>query len=131
MTLSWIWRAFLMLGVLWNVMGGLRMMLDQERFLGAAASSGPPNLFLLLLGYLLLILAGVTALILARPGRFWPLLWLAAVGRTGAGGMMLTYWSQEWAPESIVIPGAVDLAFGVGSGVLAVLCARQVRAVGD
>lgn len=125
MSLPLFWRAFLIVTVAWNLLGGIRMLVSQREFLGELASAGPPSLFLSLCGLLLLVLAGVTVLILLDTGRYWPLSWFAAAGRTAAGATMMYYLSHGLVPDRIVIPALVDIVFGLGFAVLAMQCAGR------
>lgn len=128
MSRTWFWRGFLIAAILWNIFGGVQMLAMPDRFLGGFAAMGPPYLFLSLCGLFLLVFAAATALILISPDRFWPLAWLAAIGRMGAGAMMLDHWRQGFLSDQIIFPGVVDVAFGIGFLLYAIRYAARPRA---
>lgn len=114
MSPSLFWRIFLILAISWNVFGGVQILAKPDMFLGGFAAMGPPYLFLSLCGLFLLIFAAATGLILMSPERFWPLAWLAAIGRAGAGAMMLFHWRQGFLSDQVILAGIMDVAFGIG-----------------
>ena len=106
------WKLLFAAAGVFNFAVGLPLLLAPAQ--GVAMGVAPPSsmLFVQLSGALI-VMFGVSYLMVARDLALRPLVWLGAIGKLLAFGLLTLYWQRGEVPDTPFVLGFGDLIFAM------------------